>query len=165
MCVCVCVYIFICLSTGLCIMTFISKLTTWTFDIFCIIRSQFSYRRGLKCYLLPFQLTWEPNSICFVPIKDTTNIFTHEILTSLLLFQAYPLYLGLPCSTLPCLLWLLLLQCDAAGPSLSAHILGIPHSPHDQEIYDWLCKSIRKELSINNSKTHMIIKYFLGSAL
>ena len=56
-------------------------------------------------------------------------------------FQADPLHLGLPRVSLPRFLRLLLLQRDAGGPALSAHILGLPHPLHDQKVYDWLCKS------------------------
>lgn len=50
---------------------------------------------------------------------------------------AHPLYLGLPCSAIPCFLWILFLQHNAAGAPVSAHILGLPHSLHGQKIYVW----------------------------
>lgn len=55
----------------------------------------------------------------------------------LFVFQAHPLYLGLPPGPLPCLLRLLLLQCDAGDPAVFAHILGLPNSPDGEEVPVW----------------------------
>ena len=83
------------------------------------------------------------------------------LVSGLIVFQANPLYLGLPPSPLPRLLRVLLLQRDAGGPPLSAHILGLPHSLHDQEVYVWngkysmLFTHIRSGISVQHLLYHI----------
>lgn len=72
-------------------------------------------------------------------IKCITIIIT--IIVLVMSFQADPLYVGIPHTPVPPVLWLLLLQRHAGGPPVPAHLLGLPHPAHGQQVPLWQSES------------------------